>query len=60
MKASRAYAALMGRTFVIPEDIKFLAPYVLAHRVQLTYDAMARGVTPALYVVELLQTTPLE
>ncbi len=31
-KASRAYAAFCGRTFVTPDDVKMLAPYVLAHR----------------------------
>ena len=30
---SRAYAALDGRDFVIPDDIKYLVPFVLAHRV---------------------------
>lgn len=32
VKASKTYAAFNGRDFVIPEDIKFLAPYVLVHR----------------------------
>ena len=31
-KAARAYAAFAGRTFVTPDDIKTLAPYVLTHR----------------------------
>ncbi len=31
-KASQAQAALEGREFVIPEDVRFVAPYVLAHR----------------------------
>ncbi|MBZ4663155.1 MAG: ATPase [Caloramator sp.] len=32
-KASQAYAAINGRNFIIPEDVKFLAPYVLNHRI---------------------------
>lgn len=32
-KASQAYAAINGRDFIIPEDVKFLAPYVLNHRI---------------------------
>ena len=32
MQASKAYALLQGRDFVTPEDIKFVAPYVLQHR----------------------------
>jgi len=43
--ASRAMAFLKGRSFVIPEDIKQIAPDVLRHRVLLTYEADAEGVT---------------
>lgn len=32
-KASQSYAFLDGRDYVIPDDVKFLAPYVLAHRI---------------------------
>ena len=32
VKASRAYAAFLGRAYVTPDDVKMLAPYVLAHR----------------------------
>lgn len=32
-KASQSYAYLDGRDYVIPDDVKFLAPYVLAHRI---------------------------
>ncbi len=31
-QASQAYAALGGRTYVLPEDVKYLAPFVLSHR----------------------------
>ncbi|MCD8077463.1 MAG: MoxR family ATPase [Lachnospiraceae bacterium] len=31
-QASQAYAALSGRTYVLPEDVKYLAPFVLSHR----------------------------
>lgn len=33
-KTSKAYAAIKGRDFVIPEDVKKMAPYVLNHRVK--------------------------
>ena len=33
-KASKAYAAVNGRDFVIPEDVKHMAPFVLNHRVK--------------------------
>lgn len=32
-KASQAYAAIRGRDYILPEDIKLIAPYVLNHRV---------------------------
>lgn len=35
-RASRAYALLNGRSFVLPDDVKFLAPYVLSHRLVLS------------------------
>ncbi|MCM1577686.1 MAG: MoxR family ATPase [Ruminococcus sp.] len=35
-KTAKAYAMIMGRGYVIPDDIKKLAPYVLAHRIILT------------------------
>lgn len=37
-KAARSYAYLKNRTFVIPEDIKHLAPFVLAHRLTLSIE----------------------
>ena len=39
MKASQAYAFLQGREYVIPDDVKHLAPYVLAHRMMLTAES---------------------
>lgn len=32
VKMAKSYASVMGRTFVTPEDIKYLAPYVIGHR----------------------------
>ena len=33
LRLSQAYAAMEGRTFVRPDDVRYMAPYVLAHRV---------------------------
>jgi MoxR-like ATPase len=41
--ASKAYAFLMGRGYVIPQDIKTMAPDVLRHRIILSYEAEAEG-----------------
>ncbi|MDO5418515.1 MAG: MoxR family ATPase [Bacteroides sp.] len=46
MQASKAYALLQGRDFVAPEDIKFVAPYVLQHRLILTAEAEMEGYSP--------------
>ena len=46
MQASKAYALLQGRDFVTPEDIKFVAPYVLQHRLLLTAEAEMEGYSP--------------
>ena len=43
LQSSKAYALLQGRDFVTPEDIKFVAPYVLQHRLILTAEAEMEG-----------------
>ena len=42
---ARAYAAIHGRNYVTPDDIKSMAPYVLTHRIQLKTSAILRGQT---------------
>ena len=43
MNGSKAYAAMQGRDFVTPEDIKFITPAVLRHRVMLTPEKEMEG-----------------
>jgi MoxR-like ATPase len=43
--AAKAWALLQGRAYVTPEDIKSIGPDVLRHRIILTYEAEAQGVT---------------
>jgi MoxR-like ATPase len=45
IEAGRALAFLRGRDYVLPEDVIDLAPDVLRHRMVLTYEALADGVT---------------
>jgi MoxR-like ATPase len=45
LKASRALAASRGRDYVVPDDIKDLSLYVLAHRIVLSPEAQMRGAT---------------
>ncbi len=53
-QASRAYAFLQGRGFVVPEDIRALAPDVLRHRLVLTFEAEAEDVTSDSVIAQLL------
>jgi MoxR-like ATPase len=55
LKGSRALALIEERDHVLPDDVKFLAPYVLPHRTFLTAEALAEEVTPAALVSEALQ-----
>lgn len=52
--ATRAYAFLKGRGYVVPDDVKQLAPDVLRHRVITTFEAEARNVNSDDIVQEIL------
>ena len=56
--AGRALALLRGRDFVLPEDVAELAVDVLAHRLVLSFDAVADGIEPAWIVHRLLAAVP--
>jgi MoxR-like ATPase len=53
--ASRAHAWLAGEEFVSPENIRAVVPACLAHRVHLTYEAEAAGVTRTGVIDEVLK-----
>ena len=54
-RCARARAWLLGRDFVIPEDIQSLAPDVLRHRLILSYEAEADGIDTDRVIDELLK-----
>jgi MoxR-like ATPase len=56
--AARAQALLRGREYVLPEDIRDLAGDVLSHRLVLTFDAVADGVTAESVVRRLVEAVP--
>ena len=56
LNGSKALAALRGRDFVTPDDIQFLAPAVLRHRILLTPEAELEGTTTDDIVKQLLQS----
>jgi MoxR-like ATPase len=60
LKGAQALAALRGRDYVIPDDIKTLVPLTLAHRLLLKPEAELRGRTARSILEDILQNTPLE
>ena len=58
LKLGRARAALAGRDFVTPDDIKALAGPALAHRIVLKTELWVRGVAPEDVVDELVAAVP--
>lgn len=58
VRASRAYAYLQGRDFVLPDDVKAVAPPVLRHRIRTTYEADARGIDADQIIGLLLAKVP--
>jgi MoxR-like ATPase len=54
-QAARAHAFLRGRSYVVPEDVRALAPDVLRHRVVLTFEAEAESVTTDDVVTRVLE-----
>ena len=57
--AARAYAALDGRDYVIPDDIKYLAPPTLRHRIVLSPGSEIEGLNPDQIVAEIIEQTPV-
>lgn len=56
MNASKALAAMNGRDFVTPEDIKKIAPSVLRHRIMLTPEREMEGITADKVVQQIIET----
>ena len=59
LHASQARAALQGRDFVKPDDVKALAVAVLAHRLIVRSDQRVRGLTAVACIESLLKTVPV-
>ncbi|MFW0796274.1 AAA family ATPase [Gordonia sp. CPCC 205515] len=55
LAAARALALIRGRDYVLPDDVRDIAADVLAHRLVLTFDAVADGV-PARWIIDQLVT----
>jgi MoxR-like ATPase len=58
-RCARAHAWLAGRDYVTPEDVHAIAADVLRHRVLLSYEAEAEGITSDRVIATLLERVPL-
>ena len=59
-KTAQALAALQGRDYVLPDDVKRMAPLTLTHRLLLKPESALRGRTPAQIVQEILEKVELK
>ena len=58
-KAARAHALLLGRDFVTPVDVVRVGKEVIRHRIILSYEAEAQGISTDALIDTLLETIPL-
>ena len=58
-RCAKAHAWLQGRNYVIPDDIHFVAHDVLRHRVLMTFEAEADGISSDEFIDELLRLVAL-
>ena len=59
-RAGQALAGLLGRDYVLPDDIKALAESALAHRMIIKTSSSIHDIQAAQVVAELLETTPVD
>lgn len=56
LQTAKAHAIISGRDFVTPDDVRFLAPHVLSHRITLTAEAELSGLTVNKLVEQILDS----
>lgn len=59
MKAGRAHALIDGRDYVVPDDVKAVAPQVLRHRLQLRTELVEEELSEEKIISEALENTPV-
>jgi MoxR-like ATPase len=57
--AAKAWALIQGRGYVTPQDVKSIGPDILRHRIILTYEAEAQGITTDTLIAKILNTVPI-
>ncbi len=58
-KCAQALAAIRGREYVLPDDVKLLAPYVLTHRILISPATRLRGRRLADVLMDVIETVPV-
>ncbi|MEA4907048.1 MAG: MoxR family ATPase [Anaerolineaceae bacterium] len=58
-QAAQAWAAIQGRDYVLPDDAKHMAPYVLCHRIIVSAQAQLRGRSPEELVADVVAAVPV-
>lgn len=59
LHGAQAYAAIQGRPYIIPDDVKTLVPYVLSHRILLKRESVLSGVTIPKVIASILDSVPV-
>lgn len=59
MKAAQAYAFMYGRDYILPDDIQYLAPFVLSHRIILKSEAKFEGISAEEIVTRIIARIPV-
>ncbi|WP_027963959.1 AAA family ATPase [Halalkalibacillus halophilus] len=57
MKAAQAYAYIQGRDYLLPDDVKYLAPHVLSHRLLLNSEAKFQGESAPSVLEDVIKKT---
>jgi MoxR-like ATPase len=58
-QSAQAWAAIQGRDYVLPDDVKALAPHVLTHRLMISPQAQLRGRRPDELVSDIVDSIPV-
>jgi MoxR-like ATPase len=57
--SAQAWAAIQGREYVLPDDVKFVAPHVLTHRLMVAPQAQLRGRQTEELVADIVESVPV-
>jgi MoxR-like ATPase len=58
-QSAQAWAAIHNRDFVLPDDVKHIAPYVLSHRLMISPQAQLRGRTSHQLITDIVSAVPV-